>query len=405
MSAKYEPAVRSGQAKDCTHAKDNIQPNTSTYTAIRTRSEDIKAKAPLQNTNAVSDITEDMPVDSAERDTHKNSAECPALPGDGSTMRECPHPPGAIHPNEAYEHMDPMKNLEYEHMYDMIPDAMSTRNASTSLYGRTTDESIGSDQRPASMEPYAVRRQEDDSDDDNVISQEIVASAPNSVAKTNTDEENIEPYAVRHQEENDDDDNVMSQERGASAGNMNAKTITTEDNIEQYAVKHQDEDVEDEKGAKAGNIIIDTEENIEAYAVAYMCENVIYSGQKELQTKVPLKNSEDFKTTLNDDGFSNYGNDAARSANGAGSSGNDADSSGNDIGTSKKYAGSSGNDTGTKKDTGISENDAGTSDYLRNDGNISSTHEPQRTLHSRQNKLIPNPMYIPNGPQQAAGGM
>ncbi|XP_035682797.1 uncharacterized protein LOC118420189 [Branchiostoma floridae] len=401
MSIEDELAIRSVQAEDFAHAKDTIQPNTGTYTAMKTPSEDTKAKAPFQNTNAGSNSTEDIPVDSAESDTSKNSAESPVLPRDGSTMRECPHPPGAIHTNEAYERMDNLKNFEYEHMYDMIPDAMSIQNASTLLYGRTMDQSTSSDQRPASMEPYAVRHQEEDNDDDNGMSQERGASAGNSAAKTNTSEEDIEPYAVRYQEKDEDDDNGMLKKRGFSAGNRNAKTITTEDNIEQYAVKHQEED-EEERGSAAGNNTIDTEGNIEAYAVAYMCENVMYSGQEQLQRNVSLKNSEDVKTTLNDAGTSKYGNDAARSRNDAGPSGSDAASSGNDADTSRNDAGSSRNDSGTcKKDTGSSENDADTSEYQKNDWNMRGTHE-QRALRSE--KLIPNPMYVPNGPRQAAGG-
>eukprot|EP00058_Branchiostoma_floridae_P013348 XP_002598836.1 hypothetical protein BRAFLDRAFT_74487 [Branchiostoma floridae] len=214
MPYKGKAETHSGQGKD------TIQPNSDTYMC-----------------NA-----------SAGRDRPENSAETPALSGGGGTMCESPNPP-----SEESVHMNPLSNLTYEHMYNPWPaDPVRARDASNPVYGPDLEASnpvcgpelgasnpvygpeLGAsnpvygpdldasnpvyghdlkgqgtdpdtDLRPASMEPYAVRYQEEDAAEDN--NEHRPAS--------------MEPYAIRYQDEDADDDNSLSHEMQAAGTSGN----------------------------------------------------------------------------------------------------------------------------------------------------------------------------------------
>eukprot|EP00058_Branchiostoma_floridae_P013407 XP_002598895.1 hypothetical protein BRAFLDRAFT_125740 [Branchiostoma floridae] len=210
MPYKGKAATQSGQGNDTiqpnsdtymchalamkTRSEDTktVQPNSDTYMchalANKTRSEDTKTKAPIQKKIVALTSKEDFPVPLAGRARPENSADAPALSGCGGTMRESPHPP-----NEAPVHINPLSNVTCEPMYNMwSSDPVRTCGSSNPVYGHDlkgqgTDPDT--DLRPASMEPYAVRYQEEDADDDK-----------------DHRPANMEPYAVRYQEEDDDDD-------------------------------------------------------------------------------------------------------------------------------------------------------------------------------------------------------
>eukprot|EP00058_Branchiostoma_floridae_P013412 XP_002598900.1 hypothetical protein BRAFLDRAFT_107340 [Branchiostoma floridae] len=217
-----------------------VQPNSDTYMchalAMNTLSEDTKTKAPIQKKIVASTSKEDFPVPLAGRDSPENSADAPALSGNGGTMRESPHPP-----NEASVHMTPLSNFTHEHN-PRPSDPELARDASNPVYGHDLDASNpvygqgqntdpDTDLRPAGMQPYAVRYQEEDADDDK-----------------DHQPANMEPYAVRYQEEDADDDKDHQPA-----------------NMEPYAVRYQEEDADDDKDHQPAGM--------EPYAVRYQDED------------------------------------------------------------------------------------------------------------------------------------
>eukprot|EP00058_Branchiostoma_floridae_P003908 XP_002589396.1 hypothetical protein BRAFLDRAFT_77839 [Branchiostoma floridae] len=235
------------------------------------------------------------------------------------------------------------------------------------------------DHRPDSMEPYAVRNQEKDADDDE-------DHQPASIMHYHL----AENYVVRYQEEDSADDRyprpasmqpyaVYGPDLGASnpvygpdlgASNpvyghdlkgTDPDTNLRPASIEPDAVRYQEDDADDDIDHQPASM--------EPYAVAYQDKDA----------------ADDFSMSQERGAACTSGNDAGTSGNDAGISGNDAGTSGNDAGTYENDAGTSGNDAGT------SGNDARTSVPRRNDRNKRGTRKPRHA------------QGVPHGPREAAG--
>eukprot|EP00058_Branchiostoma_floridae_P002366 XP_002587854.1 hypothetical protein BRAFLDRAFT_94109 [Branchiostoma floridae] len=291
MPYKGKAATQSGQGKDTiqpnsdtymchalamkTLSEDTktVQPNSDTYMchalAMKTRSEDTKTKAPIQKKIVASTSKEDFPVPLAGRDSPENSADAPALSGGVGTMRESAHPP-----NQASVHTNPLSNFTHEHN-QRPSDPELARDASNPVYGhdpKGTDPDT--DLRPAGMQSYAVRYQEEDAAEDK-----------------DHQPADMVPYAVKYQEEDDDDDKDHQ-----PAG------------MEPYAVRYQEEDAADDKDHRPASM--------QPYAVRYQDEDADDDNDHRPASMEPYA-------------VSTSGNDSGTSGNDAGTSG-----SGNDAGTS-----------------------------------------------------------------------
>eukprot|EP00058_Branchiostoma_floridae_P003443 XP_002588931.1 hypothetical protein BRAFLDRAFT_89120 [Branchiostoma floridae] len=402
----------------------NSDPNISPYVVTHELTMPYKGKAAPQSGQGKDTIhpnSDTYMCDAlAGRDRPENSAEAPALSGDGGTMLEFPHPPGALHPDQASVHM----NLTYKHRYKPWPShPLLACDTSNPVYGhdlKGTDPDT--DLRPASMEPYAVRYQEEDADEDK-----------------NHQSASMAPYAVRYQEEDADDDidhrpasmqpYTVSTSRNDTATSGNDAGIYENDT----GISGNDADTSGNDAGISGNDAknsgndagtsgndVDTSGNDTGTSGndtgsfgndAGTCGND--AGIYENDAVIYENNA---GTSGNDTGTSGSGNDAAISGNNAGISGNDAKNSGNEAGTSGNDTGTSGKDTGTSVPRRDDRNMRGTRKHRHAQGvphgpreaagDTTPMQQPQTDWQARADAAasIPNPMYGSGADRTYPGG-
>eukprot|EP00058_Branchiostoma_floridae_P003917 XP_002589405.1 hypothetical protein BRAFLDRAFT_77847 [Branchiostoma floridae] len=368
---------------------------------MKTRSKDTKTKAPIQKKIMASTSKEDFPVHLAGRDRAENSAEAPALSGGGGTMHESPHPP-----NEASVPINPQPNLTYEHMYNPWPsDPMRAQYASNPVYGYDLKGmDPDTDLRPASMEPDAVRNQEEDADDN--IDHQPAMMEPYAVTYQDKDADDdidhqpamMEPYAVKYQEEDDDDD---KDHRPASMQPYAVAYQEKDDDddkdhrpasMEPYAVAYQEKDADDDSSLMEPDAVRNQEEDaddnidhqpamMEPYAVKYQEEDDDDDKDHRPASMQPYAVAYQEK----DDDDDKDHRPASMEPYAVAYQEKDADDD-SSLSHERGAACTSGNNAGT------SGNDAGTSVPRSNDRSRRGTRKPRHA------------QGVPHGPREAAGG-